>query len=87
MTDPRFDLEEYHEDALGMRISGSVLLACAGLLWLFVFISIRDGSALFPAWAIAQTLAGFVLIGMGTYRDNEINLVRARMAPRELRSE
>ncbi|MGH9520983.1 MAG: hypothetical protein ACRD3E_00465 [Terriglobales bacterium] len=86
-TDPRFDLERYHEDALGIRTTGWVLLTFAGLLWIFVFISIRNGTMLFPAWATAQTLVGFALVGLGTQKENVTAVEQARMAPREIRND
>ena len=86
-TDPRFDLEVFHEDALGMRTTGWVLLTFAGLLWLFVFISIRDGSTLFPAWAAAQTAIGFALVGSGVKRENQTAIVQGHMAPAAMTNE
>ena len=86
-TDPRYDLERYHEDALGMRTAGWVLLTFAGLLWIFVFISIRNGTMLFPAWAVGQTAVGFALIGAGIKKENDTAVVQARMAPAVTRAE
>jgi hypothetical protein len=86
-TDPRFDLEQVHEDALGMRTAGWVLLTFAALLWLFFFISFRDGSALFPVWAVTQTIVGFALIGVGTGKENRTAIAQARMAPEAIRNE
>ena len=86
-TDPRFDLERIHEDALGLRTTGWVLLTFAGLLWVFVFISVRDGSELFPAWAVVQSFVGFALVGIGIRKENETAVVHAEMAPPELRAD
>lgn len=86
-TDPRFDLEMNHENALGMRTAGWVLVGFAGLLWIFLFISVRNGTDLFPAWATVQTLAGFALIGVGFIKENETAEIEARMAPPEIRTD
>jgi hypothetical protein len=87
MKEPRFELEQFHEDALGLRTTGWVLLAFAGLLWIFLFISFRDGTVLFPAWAALQSLLGFVLIGIGMSKENQTALIEARMAPAVMRTE
>ena len=87
MADPRFSLEEYHENALGMRTAGWVLITFAGLLWVFLFISYRDGSMLFPIWAAVQTLAGFALVGTGMVKEHQSAVVQARMAPPAIRAD
>lgn len=85
-TDPRYSLEDYHENSLGMRTVGWVLVTFAGLfLWIFVFISERDGSMVMPVWAVVQTLVGFALIGAGTARENRTSIIEAEMAPPQLR--
>jgi hypothetical protein len=85
-TDPRFSLEEYHENSLGMRTVGWVLITFAGMfLWIFVFISERNGSLLIPIWAVVQTLVGFALVGTGMARENSTAVIEAEMAPPELR--
>lgn len=85
-TDPRFSLEEYHENSLGMRTVGWVLVTFAGLfLWIFVFISERNGTYLIPIWATVQTLVGFALIGAGIVRDNRTAIIQAEMTPPHLR--
>ena len=81
MNDPRrYTLEEYHENALGMRVAGGVLLTVSGLLWIFFFISERAGSMLMPAWAVTQTLVGFALLGLGNARENRAAIIEAEMA-------
>lgn len=85
-TDPRFSLEEYHENSLGMRTVGWVLVTFAGMfLWIFVFISARNGTMLIPAWAVVQTFVGFALIGVGIKRENRTSIIEAEMAPPEIR--
>ena len=86
-TDPRFDLERYHENALGLRTAGWVLLTFAGLLWIFVFISVRNGSVLFPAWAVVQSFVGFVLVGIGIKKQNDTAVVQSEMTPPEYRAD
>jgi hypothetical protein len=45
---------------------GWILLWGAGVLGVFFFASLRDGSMFWPIWLTVQGLAGLVLVIMGT---------------------
>jgi hypothetical protein len=46
--------------------AGWVLLCMDALLFIYVFISWRDGSYWWPVWVGSQGLLGFVLVVMGS---------------------
>jgi len=79
--DPRFMLEDMYESALGLRTVGWILLVLdVMVVGLFVFISLRDGSTLFPVWVMVQGLLGVVLIGAGIRKARQADQLLARMS-------
>lgn len=57
---------EKRETGLTLRVVGWTLLVFDALfIALFAPGSLRDGSLLFPIWAVAQALVGVVLVGEG----------------------
>ena len=81
-------LEDMYESALGLRTIGWVLLVFdVAVVGLFVFISLRDGSRLFPVWVMAQGLLGLVLIGVGMRKARHADQLLARMSPHAVERE
>jgi hypothetical protein len=69
---------DYHESALTLRTIGWTLLVFdAMLIGIFTFISWRDGSLVWPIWAVVQALVGLALIGIGAARDEKATILEA----------
>ena len=80
-SEPFYVLEpvDYHESALTLRMIGWTLLVFdAFLIGIFTFVSLRDGSLVWPIWAIVQALVGVVLIGIGVRRDEKATILEAQ---------
>ena len=80
-SEPFYVLEpvDYHESALTLRTVGwTLLIFDAMLIGIFTFISLRDGSLVWPIWAVAQALVGLALIGIGAARDEKATILEAQ---------
>ena len=70
---------DYHESALTLRMIGWTLLVFdAFLIGIFTFVSLRDGSLVWPIWAIVQALVGAALIGIGAARDEKATILESQ---------
>ena len=67
---------EKHEAGLTMRVVGWLLLVFdAMFIVLFAPGSLRDGSLLFPIWAVVQALVGVVLVAEGNKKESATEVI------------
>lgn len=84
---------EKREAGLTMRVIGWLLLSVdAMILMLFAPVSLRDGSLIFPIWAVVQALVGVALVTEGDKKETateeipgSIIAMPARYTPEEPR--
>ncbi len=67
---------EKHEAGLTTRVVGWLLLVFDALfIVLFAPGSLRDGSLLFPVWAVVQALGGLVLVAEGNKKESSTEVI------------
>ncbi len=67
---------EKHEAGLTIRVVGWLLLVFDALfIVLFAPGSLRDGSLLFPVWAVVQALVGLVLVAEGNKKESASEVI------------
>ena len=82
------NLEDYREWALTMRTIGWMLLVVdVMVIGLFASQGLRDGSLLFPVWAMAQGLVGMALVAAGVRKHEIATALEVRMAPTRVAEE
>ena len=75
---------DYHESALTLRTVGWLLIVFDALfISLFAAQGLRDGSYLFPVWAMVQGLVGLFLVGAGIERDAKATVMEGMHIPLE----
>jgi hypothetical protein len=73
---------EAHEAGLTMRTVGWLLLVFDALfIAFFVPASLRDGSELWPAWAVAQGLVGVALVASGALKEKRTEVIEGSIVP------
>ena len=63
-----------------MLTAGWTLLWMNGLLFIYFFISIRDGSLFWPIWLAVEGIIGLALVIMGTRYRRAVGLTRLSRA-------
>ena len=69
------------ENALAMRVIGWTLIVHAGLLSIFIFQGLRDGSLVWLLWTLSQSVFGLMLVGAGEKRTAEASVAEGFLAP------
>lgn len=82
--EPFYVLEpvDYHESALTLRTVGWTLIVFDVMfVGIFAAQGLRDGSYLFPVWAMVQGLVGLFLVGAGVLRDEKATVMEGMLIP------